>query len=100
MRPTTRSDVMDHPRHPLKGTVAEVDDRRDKHELEVPGDWLPFLFSQDRAARGAFPLRAEVFVLDQCVTLFAPGHYLPPIRTRSFMGAEPNSNFSRSPRSM
>jgi hypothetical protein len=81
-------------------SATQVDDRGQQHELEVPRDGLALLLGQDGPAGGALPLLAEVLVLHQRVALLAPGHYLPPIRTRSFIGVAPNSNFSRSPRSM
>ena len=88
------------PGRELEDAPAQVDDRGQQHELEVLRNGLALLLGQDRAAGRALPLLAEVLVLDQRVALLAPGHYLPPIRTRSFIGVAPNSNFSRSPRSM
>ncbi len=79
---------------------TEVDHRGQQHQLEVPRDRRPLLLGQDGAAGGALTLVTEVLVFDQRVALLAPGHYLPPIRTRSFIGVAPKSNFSRSPRSM
>src|SRR5580704_14651001 len=96
------SHVSDDPGDALVAPVTEVDDRGDQHGLEVPGHRAAFLLGQDGAALGARTLLAEILVLHQGIAFLAPRHgrYFPPMRTRNFIGVAPNSNFSRSPRSM